>query len=190
MSWDAFEFAWRVRDGNLSPRLLRPMHPVHTDAATNIAFKAFTSAMLIPIWALLFLLLKPTPPQSLLQLALSVPALLLAAVLRYLIQYSVAMLAFWTTRVDAMNQLYFTLDSFLSGRIAPIALLPGWLAAFASYAPFRSMGAFPVELALGRVPADRILPGFLTQIVWLVVAVGLFRFVWSRGIRQYSAVGA
>src|SRR5262249_49867005 len=64
MSWDAFEFAWRVRDGNLSPRLLKPLHPIHTDAAFNIAFKLTTSAMLLPVWILLFVLLKPTPPSS------------------------------------------------------------------------------------------------------------------------------
>ena len=45
MSWDAFEFAFRVRDGNLSPRLLKPLHPIHTDVAYNIAFKLTTSAM-------------------------------------------------------------------------------------------------------------------------------------------------
>src|ERR1035437_2773259 len=35
MSWDAFEFAFRVRDGNLSPRLLKPLHPIHSDVASN-----------------------------------------------------------------------------------------------------------------------------------------------------------
>src|SRR6266566_717041 len=45
MSWDAFEFAWRVRDGNLSPRLLKPIHPIHTDVSFNIAFKLTTSVM-------------------------------------------------------------------------------------------------------------------------------------------------
>src|SRR2546423_10546177 len=64
MSWDAFEFAYRVRDGNLSPKLLKPLHPVHTDVAFNIAFKLTTSAMILPVWVLLFILLKPTPPPS------------------------------------------------------------------------------------------------------------------------------
>src|SRR5579883_2115529 len=54
MSWDAFEFAFRVRDGNLSPRLLKPLHPIHIDVAFNIAFKLCTSAMLLPVWIILF----------------------------------------------------------------------------------------------------------------------------------------
>lgn len=190
MSWDAFVFAYRVRSGELSPHLLKPIHPIHADAAGNIAFKLMTSAMLLPVWLLLVLLLRPAPPASLPSLALSVPALLLGAVMRYVWQYALAMVAFWTTRVEALNQLYFTLDAFLGGRIAPLALLPGVLGTVAYYAPFRAMGAFPVELALGRVPPAEIVPGFLLQVVWLGVGIAVFRALWSAGVRQYSAVGA
>jgi ABC-2 type transport system permease protein len=190
MSWDAFEFAWRVRDGNLSPRLLKPLHPIHTDAAFNVAFKLTTSTMLLPVWILLFVLLQPTRPASWWSLLLAVPALILAGVMRYVWQYGLAVIAFWTTRVEAINQLYFALDAFLGGRIAPLALMPAWMLSIAYYSPFRSMSAFPVELALGRVPTPEILPGFLLQVIWLAVGVVVFRALWAAGIKQYSAVGA
>ncbi len=190
MSWDAFEFAWRIREGSLSHQLLKPVHPIHRDAAYNISFKLLTSAMVLPAWVLLFILLRPTPPRFWWAPLASLPALALAAVLRYVWQYSLAVIAFWTTRVEAINQLYFVLDGFLAGRFAPLALLPGWLGALAAYTPFRGMGAFPVEMALGRVPPSQILPGFLLQLVWLAVGVVLFRVLWSAGVRQYSAVGA
>ena len=35
MSWDAFEFSYRVQDGNLSPRLLKPLNPIHGDLAAR-----------------------------------------------------------------------------------------------------------------------------------------------------------
>ncbi len=190
MSWDAFEFAFRVRDGNLSPKLLRPLHPIHTDATFNIAFKLTTSVMILPAWILLIVMLHPTPPHSVWYFLLGLPAIILAGLLRYILQYSLAAIAFWTTRVEAINQLYFTLDGFLSGRIAPLALLPGWMGMAALYLPFRSMGAFPVELLLGRVPANQIVVGFVMQIVWLCGAIFLFRLIWGAGIKQYSAVGA
>lgn len=190
MSWDAFEFAFRVRDGNLSPKLLKPLHPIHTDVAFNIAFKLCTSAMLLPIWILLFVLLKPAMPSSGWSLLLAVPALVIAGILRFVWQYALAVIAFWTTRVEAINQLFFAVDSFFSGRIAPIALLPGWMGVAAYYSPFRAMGAFPVELALGRLPTDQILPGFALQIVWLAAGLVLLQALWAAGIKQYSAVGA
>lgn len=190
MSWDAFEFGFRVRSGMLSPLLLKPVNPIHGDAARNISFKLVTSGMLLPVWVLLFVLFKPTPPASPLSLALAVPALVLAGIMRYVWQYALALISFWTTRTEAVNQLYFALDSFLSGRVAPLALLPGFLGAAAYFAPFHSMGAFPVELALGRVPPNQILAGFGLQLFWLGAAVGVFRLLWAAGIRQYSAVGA
>lgn len=190
MSWDAFEFAFRIQSGSLSPRLLKPLHPIHTDIASNMAFKLCTSVMILPAWILLFILLRPTPPQSVASFLLAIPALLLAGIMRYLWQYSLALTAFWTTRVEAVNQLYFTLDSFLAGRIAPLALMPGWLGLLAIYSPFRGMGAFPVELALGRVPAAQIAPGFALQLVWLAAGIVVLRLLWEAGIRQYSAVGA
>ncbi len=190
MSWDAFEFASRIQDGRLSPKLLKPLHPIHSDIAFNIAFKLCTSVMILPAWILLFILLHPTPPASLSGLLLAVPALMLAGALRYMLQYALATIAFWTTRVEAINQLFFTVDSFLSGRIAPLSLLPGVLGSIALYSPFRGMGAFPVELALGRIPTSEILPGFALQIIWLSIALMLFRMLWASGIRQYSAVGA
>jgi ABC-2 type transport system permease protein len=190
MSWDFFEFAWRVRDGNLSPRLLRPLHPIHSDATFNVAFKLCTSAMIFPAWIALFVVLKPTPPHSLGSFLLGIPAVILAGILRYVLQYSLAVIAFWTTRVEAINQLYFTMDAFLAGRIAPLGLLPGWIGVAAAFLPFRSMGSFPVELLLGRVPASQILPGFCMQIMWIAAALALFRVMWRAGIKQYSAVGA
>ena len=190
MSWDMFEFSYGVREGRLSPHLLKPVHPIHKDATYNISFKVITAVMILPVWVLLFLLLKPTPPPSLAGLLLAIPALILAGIMRYIWNYTLALAAFWTTRIDAINQLYFTLDSFLGGRIAPIALMPGWLGVAAVYAPFWAMNAFPVELALGRIPAERIAAGFVQQIVWLIVGVFVFRAVWSAGIKQYSAVGA
>ncbi len=189
MSWDAFEFAFRIQNGQLSPALLKPVHPIHRDASSNIAFKLTTSAMLLPVWILLFVLLKPNIHLTF-ESILAIPALLLGGALRYVLQYSLASIAFWTTRVEAINQLYFSLDSFLAGRIAPLALMPLWVVGIATYSPFRAMGSFPVELALGHLPADQILPGFALQIVWLVVAAGLFKALWRSGIRQYSSVGA
>ena len=190
MSWDAFEFSYRVRDGNLSPRLLKPLNPIHGDLAGNIAFKLTTSVMILPAWILLFVMLRPSPPHSLPQFLLGIPAVVLAGLLRYVLQYSLALFAFWTTRVEAINEFYFALDSFLAGRIAPLALLPAWMAVAATYSPFRSMGGFPVELLLGRLTAGQIAAGFAFQLFWIGIALMLFRVMWAAGVRQYSAVGA
>lgn len=190
MSWDAFEFSWAVRSGLLSAKLLRPIHPVHEAAAYNISFKLMMLVLLVPFWLLLFWWLTPRSDAQWWHIALGAPAIALACVLRFIVNYCVAMVAFWVTKVDAINLLWWSLDQFLGGRLAPLALLPLWLQGTARFAPFRCMSVFPVELLLGRLTGPQIVEGFAAQVVWLAAAYGVFRLMWRGGVRQYSAVGA
>jgi ABC-2 type transport system permease protein len=190
MSWDMEVFGWLVRNGQLSARLLRPVHPVLQSVADNVAYKLMTSAILLPIWLLLGVALRPTLHLTVERALWLVPVILLAAALQFTWGYCVAMAAFWTTKNRAGNELYWTLSLYLAGRLAPLALLPPVLQAVAACLPFRWMLSFPVELTLGRVPDAQIPLGLAWQIAWLAAAVLVFQLIWARGIRQFSAVGA
>ena len=76
-----------------------------------------------------------------------IPALILAFLVRFLLEWTLALSAFWTTRVNAINQVYFTLMLFLAGQIAPLTLFPRWIQVIADILPFRWMLGFPVELS-------------------------------------------
>jgi ABC-2 type transport system permease protein len=189
-AWDTEVFSWMVKSGTLSSRLLRPIHPVFQSAADNVAYKLCTVAILLPIWIVIGILIRPalhlTPARAL----WLIPALGLASSLTFVWGYCVALVAFWTTNIRAINQLYYTGMTFLAGRMAPLALLPAALQTVGLYFPFRWMLAFPVELGLGRVPEAQIPLGLAAQAFWLVAGIVAFRLIWARGIRSYSAVGA
>jgi len=76
--------------------------------------------------------------------------------------------AFWTTRVSAINQVYFVLLLFLSGQIAPLTLFPNWLQIVANVLPFRWMLGFPVALVLGQLTPVQALEGLASQAVWAI----------------------
>src|SRR5205807_276039 len=42
MSWNAYDFEFEVRMGRLSPKLLRPLHPIHYAVVENIVWKMTT----------------------------------------------------------------------------------------------------------------------------------------------------
>ena len=107
-----------------------------------------------------------------------------------LIEWSLALAAFWTTRVNALNQMYFVALLFLCGRMAPLELMPDWVQTLASLLPFRWMVSFPVELFLGRLTVDQALNGFAAQGVWLLLGWGLLGLIWASGVKRYSAVGS
>jgi ABC-2 type transport system permease protein len=189
-TWVMYEFEWRIRQGVLSFALLKPVHPIHSDIADNIASKAITTPFVVAVAIGLVFIFKPllTPPFW--SIALFVPAIALAFLVRFLLEWTLAQTAFWTTRVSAANQAYFVLMLFLSGQFAPLSLLPPPVRTLAAVLPFRWLVSFPIDLVSGRLSVGEALVGLAAQAVWLVAAYVLFRLVWRAGVRVYSAVGA
>ncbi len=189
-TWVIFEFEWRVRSGELSAMLLKPIHPIHSDVADNLGYKLVTLVILVPAALLLGLLFQPAFDLRAAMLALAAVALVAAYCVRFLFDWAFALTGFWTTRTAALNQIYFLVLLFCSGRLAPLELLPSWLERITWYLPFRWTLWFPVELALNRLSGAEIAAGFRMQALWLLVGLLLVRVVWRLGVRKYAAVGA
>jgi ABC-2 type transport system permease protein len=189
-TWIMYEFEYRVREGILSFALLKPVHPIHSDIADNVSSKMITIPFMILIAAGLAMLFHPSIAPSLWAVIVFIPALFLAFLVRFLLEWTLAQAAFWTTRVSAINQTYFVVLLFLSGQIAPLALLPQPVQIAAKILPFYWVIGFPVELLLGQLTLDKALIGLGAQAAWLVVSLVLVRVVWRAGVRIYSAVGA
>lgn len=118
--WVVWEFEKEVVEGRLSPRLLQPMDPVWHHVASHISERLAR----LPFMVFLVLLFFALYPQafwvpSLGQGLLFLVAIALAFVLRFLIQYTFALVAFWTERASAIEQFWMLFFLFLSGLIAP-----------------------------------------------------------------------
>jgi ABC-2 type transport system permease protein len=189
-TWIMYEYEYRVRQGTLSPDLLRPVHPIHSDIADNFTSKLITLPGMLVIALLMSFIFRPAFHPVPWALAAFVPVILLAFIVRFLTEWTLALAAFWTTRVSAMNQMYFMAMLFFSGQIAPLELLPRPVRVIAFALPFRWTIGFPTELLLGRLTPAQVLTGLAMQVAWLAVALVLMRFVWRAGLKVYSAVGA
>ncbi len=189
-TWIMYEYEYRVRQGYLSTALVKPVHPIHSDIADNLSSKLITLPILLVVAAVLALVFHPTAAFNLWAILAFIPALMLAFLVRFLLEWTLALAAFWTTRVSAINQVYFVLILFLSGQIAPLTLFPRWLQVVANILPFRWMLGFPVELVLGRLTPLQTVEGIAVQVAWVLISLGLVRLVWRAGVRVYSAVGA
>jgi ABC-2 type transport system permease protein len=188
-TWIMYEYEYRIRQGYLSFALLKPVHPIHSDIADNLSSKLITLPVLLVIAGGLAIIFQPTVTIKLWSVLIFIPVLALAFLVRFLLEWTLALAAFWTTRVGAINQVYFVLMLFLSGQIAPLSLFPRWLQWVANVLPFRWMVGFPVELFLGRLTPLQALEGLGAQAVWVVASLVLIRFIWRAGVRVYSAVG-
>ena len=189
--WVMWEFEWRIRTGAFSPLLMRPIHPIHSDVCENLAYKMLGLIGVLPAAVLIGVLFdadlsgvsgSAVPPFVL--------ALVLAMVLRFAIEWSLALAAFWLTKVTAINSLFFALTTFFGGIFAPLAVLPGWMQTVAFWTPFPWSLAFPVEVLLGRRTGSDIWVGYAAQLGWIALALGGLALLWRRATRRYSAVGA
>ena len=188
-TWVMWEYDYRIRMGQLSTMLLRPIHPIHEDIADNLTYKVLTLVVLLPVAGLLILLFQPTFDSSWWAVLAFIPALILSFMVRFLLGWSVAMIAFWTTRIEAFNNIFFVVELFLSGRIAPLEVLPAGLQTLAAALPFKWVLSFPVELLLGRVAPRDAAIGLGMQLLWLGIGVAIMKLVWRAGIRKYAAFG-
>jgi ABC-2 type transport system permease protein len=185
-------FGYKIQDGSLSGELVRPIHPMLTNAlVNNIAFKALTIMGLIPIWIILYFLVKPDfSSVTLPNILLAIPAMILAFFMGFLFSAAITSLAFWTTRVYSIHEFYFAMILLFSGQFVPLPLMPQVIQSIAQFLPFQYLIYFPIQLILGNLSSQQIVQGYVLLPIWLGVSALLFNWVWRNGVKRYSAVGA
>jgi ABC-2 type transport system permease protein len=189
-AWNAWDFEYEVRHGRLSPKLLRPLHPIHYSVVENLVWKVLTTVALVPALALVAWTFGARFTGEWWHAALFVPSVLLAAALRFVFGWVVAMLAFWTTRVQIAVHLVDRLSFIFAGQIAPLALMPGPFQAIAYGLPFGYMLGVPADILRGGLRPEPALLLMAGQAVWLGLSYAALQVAWAAGLRRYSAVGA
>lgn len=184
-------FGWetRIREGELSGHLLRPVHPIHYDLGFFAGWKVIVIVFWVPIAAVLALAFRPALDPSIQQCLVFFVAIWGAYLVRSLMLWVLGMVTFWTTRVSALYEAYFMAELLLSGRLVPMTLMPGWVQGVSWLLPFRWTFGFPITALVGPVTSQELLVGVLAQTGWVLVGVVLVKVVWRRGVRKFSAVG-
>ncbi|HIK44631.1 MAG TPA: ABC-2 family transporter protein [Leptolyngbyaceae cyanobacterium M65_K2018_010] len=187
--WVIWEFEREVVEGKLSPYLLQPIDPVWRHFFSHVA-ERFARLPFALVLIGVFLLLYPQAawfpkPANLLLAAVAIG---MAFALRFLMQYTFALMAFWTERATALEQFWFLLYTFLSGMVAPLALFPETVRAIVLWTPFPYLIYFPASLLVNR--PDHVAQGFLAMALWGGLFFAVNRWLWRQGLRQYSGMGA
>ncbi len=189
-AWDFFEFELEVRQGRLSPKLLRPLHPIHYSITANVVWKLVTSVAVVPVAILVAITFDARFTTTPAHLIIGSVSLLLGSALAFVFGWVFASAAFWTTRVHAIVTLYQRAAFIFAGQVAPLSLLPGPLRVIAYTLPFGYMLGVPADILRGGSDIPTSLLLVAGQAVWLAIAIVLYRVVWNAGLRAYSAVGA
>ena len=180
---------WRIREGQLTTDLLRPIHPLHRDIAYFAGWKVVVIVLWIPLAIGLSLVFHPALSPNPQQVAAFAVAIWGAYLLRTMFQESLGMLCFWTTRGAAIFDLWMTAELLLSGRLVPMPLMPGWVQEIARFLPFQWAFYFPIQTLVGDYSNVELLRGLAAQALWILIGFAIFRVAWKQAVKRYSAVG-
>jgi ABC-2 type transport system permease protein len=188
---DDWQVAADIKDGNISQFLLRPIdYLTYRFCLFGAGRLIYAAAALIPIG--LFYFWHRTDfylPATWTAGAWFLVSLVLAGFMQFLISYSLALLAFWLLDVSTLIILIFGLEYAASGHLFPLDILPPLAQNLLMWTPFPYEVFFPVSIYLEQITGAAIYQGLAIQACWVIALYGLARWIWSCGIRRYSAVG-
>tara|TARA_A100001388_G_scaffold252261_1_gene214629 strand:- start:826 stop:1620 length:795 start_codon:yes stop_codon:yes gene_type:complete len=187
--WVVFTFEEDALLGKISPYLIQPLNPFFRYFAQHIAeqITRFPFALIIVFF---FFILNPqsmwTP--NFVILLLSCISTFLSFLIQFLIQSIISCLCFWTEKASSIERLLFIPTLFLSGLLAPVVSFPEYVKSWIYYTPFPYLIDFPANLLSGN--KTNIIGGFCMQVLWIVLLYPLFRKIWFKGTKKYTAMGS
>jgi len=188
-NWVAWQISEEIRQGSMAMRLLRPIHPFFSYAATHAAAIPFRSILALPV---AIVLLAGSGGSALtsdpLRLLLLVPSLGLAWMISFAMLFGIGALAFFLTQTMAIANLYFALFSLFSGYLMPLDLL-GPVAGIARWLPFRFVLSAPVEIMTRTQHGESVAALLAVQAAWAAILLAGSLAIWRAGVRRFEAVG-
>lgn len=189
-AWVVWEMNQDVKQGTLSMRLLRPIHPLLSYFSDNLGALPMRIAIVIPIGIGTVIWLGPgILSHDPVQLAIVPLAYAGAFVMTFTLMAAIGSLAFYWEQSISVFDLYLGMYFVFSGYIMPLELFPGWLREVATWLPFRYMLSFPVENLLGLVDRAGSLRALAVQWTYVALFTTALLRIWKGGVRRYGAFG-
>ena len=191
VAWVAWELDFQIRQGHLSPKLLRPMDPMWEHFAGHYSERLVRLPfMLLIIAAGLFIVPGTRLTPDIGHVMLYAVSVSLAFCTRFLIAYCIGILAFWFDQATAIDDFYFVAAAFLTGAFAPLEFYPPALRGFIEWTPFPYLVYYPVRVLTGAAQGPEIVRVLGVQVLWAAAFYALRLALWRRGLARYGAVGA
>jgi ABC-2 type transport system permease protein len=189
-TWVVWQMSMEIRDGTLSAKLLRPVHPLLAYSAEHLAAVPLRALVISPVIAVLaYTAGDRLAVRDPLLLAVFLAALVGAWLLIFFTMVLLGALAFYVESALGLFELWLGIHAIFSGYLIPLEALPHWMRGATRVLPFRYMLGFPVETLVGLESRAAALADLGVQ--WSYVAffsvVGML--AWRAGVRRFAAYG-
>ncbi len=186
ISWDLID---QIREGFFSNFLVKPLHSLFYWFTINLSSKILEAIYISITGLVLFFFLREYFwfPRHLSTYFYFILSLFFAFSLAFLMDFCIALIAFWLIQVRVFKFMLQYLIFFFAGAILPLDLFPKWLQAIVHWLPFQFIVFVPIEIYLEKDP--QLLNHFASEAAWTLLFYGLANWALSKGVKKYEAVG-
>jgi ABC-2 type transport system permease protein len=172
--------AGQLRTGDIIFDITRPMH-----YGSLLFYQTMGQAMAtivttsLPMFALVYTIMRVTLPSSALVWAAFLVSWSLGFCVSFFIDFITSLLGFWTT---GMNGIFFaknSLVSILSGEYIPLWIFPPVLEQILSFLPFYGANYVPMSISVSKIGPDRILSALMVQFIWVAILAAASRWCYG-----------
>lgn len=184
------ELEAQVKNGNVSYELVRPIHLYSLWYARAFAIRTVPTLMrCMPVLMVGLLFFGLSAPISWVALLTFGVSLIFGAFLSAAITTLVIISLFWTISGEGIQRLMPHVALLLSGLVVPLPLFPEWLQPFLSLQPLRGVIDIPCRLYTGVISTQEAFYYLGFQLIWILLLVGLGRWLMGRALRQIVIQG-
>lgn len=188
--WGWRELALRIRTGDISTDLIRPVDPQRAALAFDLGRAVYHAVFRgIPpflVGSLFFALTLPVSPAV---WALFLASGVLAVVVSFAVRWLYNASAFWLMDDRGVTIIVGTAMALCSGFMIPVSFFPDWLAAIANATPFPAMIQIPVDIFVGRLSGGEALRALGVQLIWAIALLVAARLAFAAGVRRLVVQG-
>ena len=189
-SFGLYRIMFLIRDGNIANELIRPFNFLLAQLAQSLGNAlvegAFSCLVTLALGALV---LRGQPHVSAAALGLFLVSVVLGFLIKFLINYLVALLCFWTKGIHGMMWAETAVTNILSGAVIPLEFYPGWLKQITLLLPFQGIIHTPLAIYQGDLSGSALWAALAVQVVWIGLLLLLTRWLWLPGLRALDIQG-
>lgn len=177
-------------DGSIALELIRPISYKYYQfagmAGRNV-FRLVTNV--VPVLAAALFLIDysalPSPPRA----AAFLLSLILGVLIMFELNYLFGLSAFWIQRCWFISWYTRAFTTFFGGTAVPLWFYPDALKNVSFFLPFRYVSFEPINIFLGKTPAQDVWIPIAAAFMWLITLGILGRIIWYRAVKRLSVNG-
>lgn len=187
--WASWTINMEVKQGTLSMRLMRPIHPFWAYAVESLSAMPLRLSIAAP---LAIFVLYWTGARYVVDSWAMAGVGLLAIVGAWLISFAanvaLGALSLFTQSSIKLMDVWLAGYFVMSGYLVPLSLFPEIIRNAPYWMPFRYLLGFPVELWSGALTMREALTQLAAQWTWVLILGCIAALIWNAGLKRFSAV--